>query len=235
MNLEHQIAKSSEWSLELDHVFVCVPSEAAGIDALTEFGLKLGSGNAHPGQGTANARFFFNNAYLELLRITDETEVRSDSVRPTCLWERVHWKVTGACPFGFCFRDSVDSPSSESWSTWQYDAPFLPDGRTIPVLSGRRESGEPLVFVLSGASPPQQYPTEAREPLEHATGHHRITRIAATLAGDGSVSSELARICQAGLLNVGFGAEYFLEIELDGARLRRSHDFRPTLPMAFAW
>jgi hypothetical protein len=58
-------------------------------EALRELGLSEGSGNVHPGQGTANRRFFFANAFLELLWIADEEEIRNGQTRPTMLHERL--------------------------------------------------------------------------------------------------------------------------------------------------
>ena len=44
---------------EVDHVFVWVDVGAPAADQLVSFGLTEGDPNVHPGQGTANRRFFF--------------------------------------------------------------------------------------------------------------------------------------------------------------------------------
>ena len=49
-------------------------------------GLAEGSPNTHPGQGTANRRFFFESGFLELLYVHDELEAQSDLSAPTQLW-----------------------------------------------------------------------------------------------------------------------------------------------------
>ena len=54
-------------SLRFDHVFVFVPPGAQAADLLVAAGLVEGPPNQHPGQGTANRRFFLANAMLELL------------------------------------------------------------------------------------------------------------------------------------------------------------------------
>jgi len=74
--------------VELDHVFVCVAPEAPEADTLAAFGLVEGAPNTHPGQGTANRRFYFRNAMLELVWVEHEDETRSPIVAPTNLWER---------------------------------------------------------------------------------------------------------------------------------------------------
>lgn len=46
-------------NLELDHVFMLVEPEAQVADMLLTHGLRESPGNTHPGQGTANRRFYF--------------------------------------------------------------------------------------------------------------------------------------------------------------------------------
>ena len=51
----------------LHHVFVTTAPGAPEAEALIELGMVEGSSNTHPGQGTANRRFFFEDMGLELL------------------------------------------------------------------------------------------------------------------------------------------------------------------------
>lgn len=53
-------------TMELEHIFIFtnVPEQAAQL--LQQFGLREGTFNIHPGQGTGCRRFFFQNACLEL-------------------------------------------------------------------------------------------------------------------------------------------------------------------------
>jgi hypothetical protein len=53
--------------MEIDHIYICTEKNAPAGDLLVEFGLLEGSSNTHPGQGTANRRFYFHNLMLELL------------------------------------------------------------------------------------------------------------------------------------------------------------------------
>ena len=53
--------------LQFDHLFICTSVGAPDAERLVAFGLTEGEPNVHPGQGTACRRFFFRNAYLELL------------------------------------------------------------------------------------------------------------------------------------------------------------------------
>jgi len=90
--------------LSVDHVFICCSPGAPEARALLELGLVEGSGNRHPGQGTANRRFFFSNAYLELLWVSNEEEARSPEAQDTRLWQRWLERNQAACPFGILFR-----------------------------------------------------------------------------------------------------------------------------------
>jgi hypothetical protein len=72
-------------TVELDYVFVCTALDAPEADLLVAFGLAEGTPNRHPGQGTANRRFYFRNAMLELVWVRDEREARSPLVAPTRL------------------------------------------------------------------------------------------------------------------------------------------------------
>src|SRR5262245_14202678 len=104
--------------IALDHLFICTSIDAPGAERLVEFGLAEGEPNVHPGQGTECRRFFFRNAYLELLWVKDPNEAQSDLVRPTCLWERWSRRESGSNPFGLCFRPAADLAGRPPFPTW---------------------------------------------------------------------------------------------------------------------
>lgn len=74
--------------IELDHVFICTDPGAPEAEELVRFGLREGPPNRHPGQGTANRRFGFANAMIELFWVNDAREAQSECTRRTLLWER---------------------------------------------------------------------------------------------------------------------------------------------------
>jgi len=53
----------------IDHVMICVPDLAAGIDAYTRIGFDIQPGGSHAGRATHNAIAFFGDDYLELLSL----------------------------------------------------------------------------------------------------------------------------------------------------------------------
>lgn len=64
---------------EVDHVIIFCDVGAPEADVLLARGLHEGPGNTHPGQGTANRRFFFPNVYLELLWVDHPAEAQSEA------------------------------------------------------------------------------------------------------------------------------------------------------------
>ena len=83
-------------SFEVDHFFICTDIGAPMADALASFGWVEGPPNTHPGQGTANRRFNFDNAMLELLWVHDEVEAVSEPARRLHLLERWQGRAAGA-------------------------------------------------------------------------------------------------------------------------------------------
>ena len=64
-------------NMTLDHVFILVEPEAKVADRLLESSFLEGSSNIHPGQGTANRRFYFSNGMLEFLWVRDADEAKN--------------------------------------------------------------------------------------------------------------------------------------------------------------
>jgi len=73
-------------NMEIDHIFIFSKNDGKEADKLVEFGLTEGSNRIHPGQGTTNRKFYFENFFLEVLWVIDETEIRSDLTSKTKLW-----------------------------------------------------------------------------------------------------------------------------------------------------
>jgi hypothetical protein len=89
---------------EIDHVFVLTEVGAPGAEALVRLGFTEGLSNWHEGQGTANRRFFFDNAMLELLWVENVEEARSPAAQPLQLADRWMARSISASPFGICLR-----------------------------------------------------------------------------------------------------------------------------------
>ena len=86
--------------MELDHVFVMVDGEGPESERMRALGLVETYRRSHPGQGTQNICYAFENIFLELLWIADADEARSLAIARTRLFERSRWRSEAACRFG---------------------------------------------------------------------------------------------------------------------------------------
>ena len=69
--------------VRIDHVMICVPDLAAGIEQYRNLGFSMHAGGMHPGKGTHNAIAFNRDDYIELLALHDRAEYEraSESLR----------------------------------------------------------------------------------------------------------------------------------------------------------
>lgn len=134
---------------ELDHVWIASSPGAPEADALVDAGLVEGSANTHPGQGTANRRFFFDNAYLEWLFLVDEREAAS--VARTALLQRLR-RDGGTCPFGICLRPTAAVTERAPFPSWEYAPRYLPAGMSIPIAFASEDPCNPMLFVVPASS-----------------------------------------------------------------------------------
>ena len=63
----------------IDHVMICVPDLAKGIDTYTRLGFTVYPGGSHTGRPTHNAIAFHDEDYLEILSIRDRSAVAPGS------------------------------------------------------------------------------------------------------------------------------------------------------------
>jgi hypothetical protein len=152
-------------------------------------------------------------------------------VAPTCLWERTHAADTNACPFGVCLQPAEGNGFREEFSSWLYQAPFFPPGEGLTVLSRKNDPSEPFVFSLDSVDQSGDVPSDPGEPLEHHTGHHRITDVTVHLFGDAPLSPEFSAVTRAAPFFIHRGGGFLLELMLDQGKKGKHQDLRPGLPL----
>ncbi|MGH8178689.1 MAG: hypothetical protein ACREV5_20720 [Steroidobacter sp.] len=215
--------------LELDHIFVaCAPNAPEG-DALAQFGLVEGSRNTHPGQGTANRRYFFSNFMLELLWVANGDEATANAQnRRTRLYERWLGRNSGACPFGVVFRRAGDSPSPAPFRTWSYHPSYLPEHLSIEIADGTTlEEPELLYLPFVRSTGPR-----AGEPIDHLVPIRHIHGISIGVPSDARLSEASKSAQRCGLLTYFESDSHILEIRFTALR-ESLFDLRPTLPLLF--
>ena len=217
-------------AFEFDHIFICVSVGGEEASALAAFGLTEGTPNVHPGQGTACRRFFFANAYLELLWVSNAADAQSETIQPTHLFERWARRASGACPFGLGFRSKTQHDVSVPFSSWEYRPPYLPAPLCLHVATNASVLTEPMLFYL-----PVGLRSAKRQMPAHRAGLRDVMRVEVVSPHAERLSSEMAAVTAAGLAQFRAGPEYFVELGFDGELQGQQTDFRPLLPLVFRW
>ncbi|MCR9139668.1 MAG: VOC family protein [Alphaproteobacteria bacterium] len=158
--------------MEIDHVFLFVPPDGSAVSPLAHLGFVETYRRTHPGQGTANMCYCFDNLYLELLWVDDRDAVGSAPIARTHLLERSLWRDNGACPFGLAWHG--DNPAFGE-PTWPYRPPYLPAGTSIPVATDSDDPRQPMMFCSPGTVGPAEWPAERRGTLQRSGGFGAVT------------------------------------------------------------
>ena len=153
-------------SIALDHVFICCDEGGPEAEALLGIGLSEGSRNVHPGQGTANRRFFFHGGFIKLLWVSNPEEAQSALTAPTKLWPRWAARKQGACPFGIAFSPGGADVPEPPFSAWAYRPIYLPPTKSI-LFAEHTTLHEPELFYMAWPNPQASV---ASQPKEHANG-----------------------------------------------------------------
>lgn len=217
---------SNAWG-ELDHIIFFCDVGAPEADALKRRGLHEGPPNAHPGQGTANRRFFFPNVYLELLWIENPVEARAAPANTTQLWDRWTRRKEGSCPFGLVFRPGGRAAVAPI-PTLAYSPRYFPPGFTIDIASGLPQN-EPPLFHLPFAKAPRVEDTKVAAPGPEVGS---IVGITLHLPAASTLSPALDALVAAGVVSVEAARDYFLEVLHVGGSTEFI-DLRPVLPLRF--
>jgi hypothetical protein len=215
-------------ALYLDHAFITCSVGAPEADVLIERGFVEGPSNVHPGQGTANRRFFFANFMLELLWVVDPMEAAADAVRHTSLWERWSCRGEGASRFGIVYGGVPEQDSELSFTTQSYHPAYLPPSMSIEVVQGL-ELAEPALFWIPSLG--VERPTR-NEPINHTVPVRSVERIAIGLPFGSPLSEAVRRVRDQNLLDFFEAHSQVLEVHFP-AEHGGSIDCRPDLPLVF--
>lgn len=200
----------------LCHVFVFVSLGAPEAEALREAGMVESFRRRHPGQGTANSCWCFDNAYLELLWVENADELASTQIRRTGLAERADWRRTGAAPFGIGLRGKAPFP------TFDFRAPYLPEGSVIPVALASGDARQPFMFRSPGELRPDQWTDGLAGERQQSAGLAEIVGLSLTLSA--APSEALRRLEREGIVSLARAVDSRMELTIsqtDGSPPKR--------------
>ena len=211
--------------MELDHLFIFIAPDGPEPGRLESLGFEENFRRSHPGQGTRNICYVFDNAYLELLWLENEAEARSPAVARTQLADRARWRENAASPLGVALRGygpQVPLP----FETWDYHTPFRPTGRKVlPIAAFSDDLAQPLVFGSPGDLRPDHWPDERQSARQSAMGIREIAEVEVVLPDTVAPAEELQTLADQGILKIASGPVPGVVLTLsreEGAPLRLS-------------
>jgi len=209
----------------LDHFFILTDPGAPQADLLTAAGFEEGEPNRHPGQGTANRRFFFANTMLELLYVRDEDEAARGQGANLRITERM--SNPDASPFGLVVRESAEA-DGPCFPGWKYYPEYLPDERFLRIGRNSDVLTEPLCIGL-----PSDFPAVlGKSPRRRSTLQLTGLRISLPVT---RVSDTLACVARVRPISLCPRAPQRMELIFDQGAGGRKADFSPHLPLLVRW
>lgn len=199
--------------LEIDHIFMFVEPDGPELAQLKALGLVETYRREHPGQGTANACFAFDNLFIEVLWIVDPAEALTPAIVRTGLEPRSRWRSAGTCPLGIAWRGKAKGLIE----TWDFAPPYLPKGITIDVACDGDDPRQPMMFTFPGSQAPRDWAEAKRGQLQTKAGFNVVSKVILTLPESVVPSPALqclSQTCRPELelsSGMGFGLKLFFE------------------------
>ena len=212
-------------TIELDHFFILTGPGAPQAELLSEIGLIEGTPNDHPGQGTANRRFFFADSMLELAYVQDTNEAVNGPGSRLRIAERA--ANAGTSPFGIVVRASQES-ALEPFPGWCYRPDYLENGKYFHIGENSGLLEEPLCIYV-----PFKLPAATGQPLP-ADPFTSVTEICISVPVS-HPSVVLETLAQCERISLRLNEPHRLEIVFNQGKQGNFRDLRPDLPLLIRW
>lgn len=210
--------------LILDHMFIMVAPGAHVANSLSAIGMVEGSSNSHPGQGTANRRFYFDNGMLELLYIRDSEEARKGPARDLHFVERT--TLPEASPFGLIIHAGQESEKLRPFDGWTYQPEYFPKGWGFHVANNSSNVCEPLCIFV---------PFYNAELKPEKPGGGEFVTITKVIITTPSISQTLSIMNSVEGLSIEEGDEHLMSLEFNHGKKGDRKDMRPDIPLIVNW
>lgn len=172
--------------------------------------------------------FFFENAYLELLWVHDETAVR-EAFMPMGLdmQPRMTWRETTASLFGLTLRRRPGSTAPLPFPTQQLKAEWMPEEVFVDFAADALT--EPYYGIVPESLAYTSFKSNIPD-LPHALGVKRLSGVRITIE-DNELSSIASLLSTNGVATIEAGTSPLMELTFDDGVQGKTVDVRPTLPL----
>ena len=211
-------------SIELDHCFILVESEAKAADLLVSLGMEESFGRKHEGQGTSNRRFQFSNGMLEFLWLRDADEATNGPGRNLLIPERVNNPT--ASPFGVILHRKDNIDVGMPFDGWKYQPDYFDASWAFHVGRNSSNLREPLCIYVPFIEPCIR---KTEEGIFKSISQVKI------YTQEKSMSSVLSVAATADRLSIDSDDQHLMEITFDDNRCGMSKDLRPDIPLIVYW
>lgn len=212
-------------SIELDHIFILTPAPASQADQLLAIGLIEGASNKHPGQGTANRRFFLNNTCLEFLYVCDEKEALHGPGKGLRFVERSI--NIDASPYGLIFR-TLPNTHDVPFAGWQYCPDYFPSHQCFHVGENSDSLEEPLCIVMPNSLPQRKNLPPSENP------DWQLTELCISVPV-AELSDTMAAIAKCHDIRLKPSHPHCLELTFNNGANGINKDFTSDLPLVINW
>lgn len=212
-------------SIELDHIFILAQPNAPEADLLVAAGLIEGPSNRHPGQGTSNRRFFFQNTTLEFLYVHDADEAANGPAKNLRFNER--YSQADASPFGLIMRN-VKGEAGIPYEGWRYCPDYFANNQCFHVGENSDILKEPLCICMPD-NLPQRSATRAPENPEWNLTQLRIDM------PEPAPSDPLQQISKCPGIVLELNKPHALELTFNHSVQGFEKDFRTQIPLVLKW
>jgi hypothetical protein len=211
--------------LQHDHFFILTDDAATAAQRLIDIGLLEGTNNRHPGQGTANRRFFLANSLLELLYVSDRHEADHGPAAKLEFSRRL--REDGASPFGLIARSDPGS-DPDPFPGWRYCPEYFADDQCFLVGDNSAQLQEPLCICM-----PANLPLPAG-PASTDNTDWKLTELRIDVpTATASIALQTVAACVP--INLRLERPHHLQLVFNAAQQGLQCDLRPDLPLTVRW
>lgn len=205
----------------LHHFFLLTARPDQLAAELTQLGLTEGSSNNHPGQGTANRRFFLPGSTFEILYIRDAEEARTGPAKGL----RFNDRISGAPnnPFGLIFESEV-----EPFAGWKYYPEYFNNQWFFHIGENSEVLGEPLCIVMP------KLPFKPDVPPSQQNVDWKMTKLVLSFPSS-EMSSTLEKVSSCEGLILLPGQPLHMQIEFNRKQMKQSRNLMPEFPLTISW